>query len=134
GAALIFSHKARTQEARLAEQLKEVRANLLALFTQSGISCELVRPAEVIGDEKSPELIERYLTLNFKKGQPVLSRNKIGSIPCLLFTFRGLYWGTQSTYLFSGKDVHLSLLVNDLQKSIGSTRHAIEWLVFRFQM
>ncbi|WP_159523557.1 TraG family conjugative transposon ATPase [Sunxiuqinia indica] len=72
GAALIFSHKARTQEARLAEQLKEVRANLLALFTQSGISCELVRPAEVIGDEKTPGLIERFLTLNFQKGQPVL--------------------------------------------------------------
>lgn len=72
GSALIFSKKARRQEARLTEKLKEVQANLTGLFAQSGISCEPISQAEAIGDENSPGLIERYLTLNFQKGQPVL--------------------------------------------------------------
>ncbi|MCW0481372.1 TraG family conjugative transposon ATPase [Gaoshiqia sediminis] len=70
--ALIFSKKASRQEARLTEKLKEVQANLTALFTQSGISCKPVTQSEAIGDENSPGLIERYLTLNFHKDRPVL--------------------------------------------------------------
>jgi len=72
GSALIFSKKAKQHEARLADKLKEVQANLTGLFTQSGIACEAVSQAEAIGDEDSPGLIERYLTLNFHKYQTVL--------------------------------------------------------------
>ena len=72
GSALIFSKRASRMEARLTEKLKEVQANLMGLFTQSGIACEPVSQTEAIGDEKTPGLIERYLTLNFHKGQPVL--------------------------------------------------------------
>jgi conjugation system TraG family ATPase len=72
GSALIFSKKAKQQEAQLAEKLKEVQANLTGLFAQSGVSCEPVSQAEAIGDENSPGLVERYLTLNFHKGHPVL--------------------------------------------------------------
>lgn len=70
--ALIFSKKAKQQEARLAEKLKEVQANLTGLFSQSGIGCEPVTQTEAIGDESAPGLIERYLTLNFHKDRPVL--------------------------------------------------------------
>ncbi|WP_133463429.1 TraG family conjugative transposon ATPase [Sunxiuqinia elliptica] len=72
GSALIFSKKGKQHEARLTEKLKEVQANLTGLFTQSGIVCEAVSQAEAIGDENSPGLIERYLTLNFHKDRPVL--------------------------------------------------------------
>ncbi|MDX9882637.1 MAG: TraG family conjugative transposon ATPase [Prolixibacteraceae bacterium] len=72
GSALIFSKKAKQREARLAEKLKEVQANLAGLFTQSGIVCEPISQSEAIGDENSPGLIERYLTLNFHKDRPVL--------------------------------------------------------------
>lgn len=72
GSSLIFSRKANRQESRITERLREVQANLTALFSQSGISCEPVSQKEAIGDDKSPGLIERYLTLNFQKGQPVL--------------------------------------------------------------
>ena len=54
------------------EKIGELRSNLVSVFSQSGIACELITQKEAIGDEKSPGLIERYLTLNFKKGEPLL--------------------------------------------------------------
>ncbi len=72
GSSLIFSRKARQNENRVYAKLEELKANLVSLFSQSGISCSLVDERQAVGDEHSPGLIERYLTLNFQQGAPVL--------------------------------------------------------------
>lgn len=70
--ALIFSGKARKKELQFCQKLKELQANLMGLFAQSGIQSEPVSQVEAVGDEKSSGLIERYLTLNFRGSQPQL--------------------------------------------------------------
>ena len=70
--ALLFSKKQNMQESWMDEKAGELRSNLISLFTQSGIGCEPVTRGQAIGNDKQPGLMERYLTLNFKKGQPVL--------------------------------------------------------------
>jgi conjugation system TraG family ATPase len=72
GSSLIFSRKQKIQEKWMDEKIGELRSNLVSVFSQSGIGCEPITQKEAIGDEKSPGLIERYLTLNFKKGEPLL--------------------------------------------------------------
>lgn len=69
---LIFSKKVHRQEIRITEKLRELQTNLSVLFTQDGIHCEPVSREEAIGDENSPGLIERYLSLNFGGETPVL--------------------------------------------------------------
>ena len=70
--ALIFSRKARLAELRLTDKLRELQNNLTALFIQSGIGCTPISRETAIGGAETPGLIERYLTLNFREGQPVL--------------------------------------------------------------
>jgi conjugation system TraG family ATPase len=69
---LIFSHKKKMQENWMNGKIGELQSNLISVFSQSGIGCSPVIRQEAIGDEKTLGLIERYLTLNFKKGQPIL--------------------------------------------------------------
>jgi conjugation system TraG family ATPase len=69
---LIFSHKQKMQENWMNGKIGELQSNLISVFSQSGIGCTPVSQREAIGDEKTLGLIERYLTLNFKKGQPIL--------------------------------------------------------------
>jgi len=69
---LIFSHKQKMQERWMNAKVAELQTNLISVFLQSGIGCTPVSQQEAIGDEKTLGLIERYLTLNFKKGQPIL--------------------------------------------------------------
>ncbi|MBC2763977.1 MAG: TraG family conjugative transposon ATPase, partial [ANME-2 cluster archaeon] len=70
--ALIFSRKARLAEIRLTDKLRELQNNLTALFVQSGIGCTPISRETAIGGAETPGLIERYLTFNFREGQPVL--------------------------------------------------------------
>lgn len=72
GSALIFSRKARQKENMVYNKLEELKANLISLFLQSGIACTPVDERQAVGDESSPGLIERFLTLNFQQGAPVL--------------------------------------------------------------
>ena len=72
GSALLFSRKRKTEETRMEEKLKELRSNLVSLFRQNRMECEPVTREQAVGDEKQPGLIEQYLTLNFREGQPVL--------------------------------------------------------------
>ena len=69
---LLFSQKAKLEEARQNDKIEELKTNLLAVFKQSGIGSEIIKREEAIGTENSPGLIERYLTLNFQKGQALL--------------------------------------------------------------
>ena len=69
---LIFSQKQKMQESYMNEKIGELRSNLISVFTQSGISCKTVSQHEAIGTENTPGLIERYLTLNFREGEPLL--------------------------------------------------------------
>jgi len=69
---LIFSHKQKMQESWMNGKIGELQSNLISVFSQSWIGCTPVSRQEAIGDEKTLGLIERYLTLNFKKGQPIL--------------------------------------------------------------
>jgi conjugation system TraG family ATPase len=70
--ALIFSHKQKMQETRITEKVEELKANLASVLAQGGIKTENITQQQAVGSEHSPGLIERYLTLNFGKGQPVL--------------------------------------------------------------
>ena len=69
---LIFSHKQKMQESWMNAKAAELQANLISVFSQSGIGCKPVSQQEAIGNEKTPGLIERYLTLNFREGEPLL--------------------------------------------------------------
>ena len=69
---LIFSHKQKMQESWMNSKIGELQSNLISVFSQSGIGCTPISQQEAIGDEKTLGLIESYLTLNFRKGQPIL--------------------------------------------------------------
>ena len=72
GSALLFSRKQKLHEMRMQEKLHELRSNLVSLFSRSGIGCRVISREQTTGNTKQPGLIERYLTLNFREGQPVL--------------------------------------------------------------
>ena len=69
---LIFSRKQKVQELTMNEKITELRSNMISVFTQSGIGCKPVSKEQAIGEKDTPGLIERYLTLNFRSGQPLL--------------------------------------------------------------
>jgi len=72
GSSLIYSRKQKKQETWMNEKVGELQSNLVSVFMQGGIQCKLINQSQAVGDKNSPGLIERYLTLNFQKGQPVL--------------------------------------------------------------
>jgi conjugation system TraG family ATPase len=72
GSSLVFSRKQKLQETKLNEKINELRSNLVSVFGQSGIKAMPVAQEEVIGNDGTTGLIERYLTLNFRTGQPLL--------------------------------------------------------------
>jgi conjugation system TraG family ATPase len=72
GSSLLFSRKQKLQEAKLNEKIDELHSNLVSVFGQGGIKATPVIQEEVIGNDNATGLIERYLTLNFRKGQPLL--------------------------------------------------------------
>lgn len=72
GSSLIFSRKQKLQEIKVNEKIAELRSNLSSVFQQSGIQCKPINQQETIGDDTRTGLIERYLTLNFHKGQALL--------------------------------------------------------------
>lgn len=69
---LIFSKRARTSLELQYEKIRELQANLTSLFSQSGISCAPLTREEAAGDDCTTGLIERFLTLNFHGGEPIL--------------------------------------------------------------
>ena len=69
---LIFSRKQKVQELTMNEKITELRSNMISVFAQSGIGCKPVSKEQAIGENDAPGLIERYLTLNFRNGQPLL--------------------------------------------------------------
>jgi conjugation system TraG family ATPase len=69
---LIFSRKQKLQEALMNDKINELRSNLTSIFQQSGMQCSPISQQEAIGDENKTGLIERYLTLNFQEGKPLL--------------------------------------------------------------
>lgn len=69
---LLFSGRPKQQENRLQEKAAELKSNLASVFAQGGIRTTAISREEAIGSSTAPGLIERYLTLNFHDGQPVL--------------------------------------------------------------
>ena len=69
---LLFSGRPKQQENRLQEKAAELKSNLASVFAQGGIRTTTISREEAIGSSTAPGLIERYLTLNFHDGQPVL--------------------------------------------------------------
>ncbi|MDQ1769314.1 TraG family conjugative transposon ATPase [Labilibaculum sp. A4] len=69
---LIFSQKVRQADQYRSEKALELRSNLMALFSQSGISCDVISREQAVGTEESTGLIESYLTLNFQRENTVL--------------------------------------------------------------
>ncbi len=69
---LIFSRQVRDLELQRHEKAQELQANLMTLFKQSGIDCDLISREEAVGTQEDTGLIESYLTLNFKKESPLL--------------------------------------------------------------
>jgi conjugation system TraG family ATPase len=72
GSSLIFSRKQKMLENWMDAKVGELQANLISVFSQSGIGCTPVSQQEAIGNDKTLGLIERYLTLNFREGEPLL--------------------------------------------------------------
>ncbi|WP_163321768.1 TraG family conjugative transposon ATPase [Draconibacterium mangrovi] len=72
GSSLIFSRKAKLEEARLLEKIRELQTNLASIFRQSGIESIPITREQAMGTASEIGLIERYLTLNFREGQPLL--------------------------------------------------------------
>ncbi|WP_372932093.1 TraG family conjugative transposon ATPase [Mariniphaga sediminis] len=72
GSSLLFSRKQKLQEIKMNGKINELRSNLVSVFGQSGIKATPIAQEEVIGNDGTTGLIERYLTLNFRKGQPLL--------------------------------------------------------------
>ena len=70
--ALIFSRKERNLEKLQYDKINELRSNIVAMFTQNGLSCEPITREEAIGDDRSLGLIERFLSLNFTENHPAL--------------------------------------------------------------
>jgi len=69
---LIFSKRERNSLELQYDKIRELQANLTALFTQSGIGCVPVSREQAAGDDHTTGLIERALTLNFQGGEPIL--------------------------------------------------------------
>ena len=69
---LIFSRQVRDLELQRHEKARELQANLMTLFNQSGIDCDLISREEAVGTQEATGLIESYLTLNFMKEIPLL--------------------------------------------------------------
>ncbi|MGE0021055.1 MAG: TraG family conjugative transposon ATPase [Draconibacterium sp.] len=69
---LLFSNRPKQQESRQYEKSAELKSNLVSVLAQGGIRTEPISREEAMGSETAPGLIERYLTLNFHDGQPVL--------------------------------------------------------------
>jgi len=69
---LILSRQARELEMKREEKARELQANLLTLFNQSGITCTPISREEAIGTKEKTGLIESYLTLNFQNEKPLL--------------------------------------------------------------
>lgn len=72
GSSLIFSRKARLEETRIREKIRELQINLASILGQSGIESIPVSREQAMGTANEIGLIERYLTLNFREGQPLL--------------------------------------------------------------
>lgn len=72
GSSLLFSGKAKLEEAKQVDKILELKTNLVSVFKQSGIGSKVITREEAIGKAGSPGLIERYLTLNFQKDSPLL--------------------------------------------------------------
>jgi len=69
---LIFLKKDRNSLELQYDKIRELQANLTSLFVQSGIGCEQLTREEAAGDDHTTGLIERFLTLNFHGGEPIL--------------------------------------------------------------
>ena len=69
---LIFSKRDRSSLELQYDKIREIEANLTSLFVQSGIGCEPITREEAAGDDHNTGLIERFLTLNFHGGEPIL--------------------------------------------------------------
>jgi conjugation system TraG family ATPase len=69
---LIYSKRERKGLELQCDKIRELEANLIALFSQSGIDCSLLMCNEAVGDDLCVGLIERVLTLNFQGGEPIL--------------------------------------------------------------
>ncbi|MBN1337685.1 MAG: TraG family conjugative transposon ATPase, partial [Bacteroidales bacterium] len=72
GSSLIFSRRQKLLEINMNEKINELCSNLVSVFGQGGIKATPVVQKEICGNATSTGLIERYLTLNFTKGQPLL--------------------------------------------------------------
>ncbi|MDX9881883.1 MAG: TraG family conjugative transposon ATPase [Prolixibacteraceae bacterium] len=70
--ALIFSRKERNLEKLHYDKISELKGNVMAIFQQNGIGCQLITKEEAIGDEHSLGMIERFLSLNFTENHPAL--------------------------------------------------------------
>jgi len=53
-------------------KIRELQANLTALFAQSGIGCETLTQEKAAGEDYTTGMIERVLTLNFQDREPIL--------------------------------------------------------------
>ncbi|MBK5245516.1 MAG: TraG family conjugative transposon ATPase, partial [Eubacteriaceae bacterium] len=69
---LILSKRERNLEKLQYDKISELRTNMMAIFSQNGIACELITKEQAIGDEHSLGLIERFLSLNFNENHPAL--------------------------------------------------------------
>ena len=69
---LIFSKRERSSLELHYEKIRELQANLTALFAQSGIGCVALTREEAAGEDYTTGLIERVLTLNFQDREPIL--------------------------------------------------------------
>jgi len=69
---LIFSKRERSSLELHYGKIRELQANLAALFSQSGIGCIALTREEVAGEDYTTGLIERVLTLNFQDKEPIL--------------------------------------------------------------
>jgi conjugation system TraG family ATPase len=69
---LIFSRKDRNLERLQYDKINELKANVMAIFQQNGIGCQLITSEQAIGNEHSLGMIERFLSLNFTENHPAL--------------------------------------------------------------
>ena len=59
--ALILSRRKRQADKLRFDQLDELKGNVIAILSQNGIGCQVLKGAEAGGDENSLGLIERFL-------------------------------------------------------------------------
>jgi conjugation system TraG family ATPase len=70
--ALIFSRKERNLEKLQYDKISELKGNVIAIFQQNGIGCQLITKEQAVGDQHSLGMIERFLSLNFTDNHPAL--------------------------------------------------------------